>query len=89
MVKGATAGDLLADSIERALDWEEWTIGMAEHAAHTDRTSISMAALAKAHGASAEASNRPLKRSRRSASAPVTPSIAVARRRVTDMSLSN
>jgi hypothetical protein len=28
MVKGATAGNLLADSIKKALDWaKEWTIG--------------------------------------------------------------
>src|ERR1017187_5792333 len=59
MVKGATAGNLLADSIKKALDWaKEWTIGAAEHAAHTDKMSMSMTALAKAHGVSAEASNR-------------------------------
>ena len=28
MVKGATAGNLFADSIKKALDWaKEWTIG--------------------------------------------------------------
>ena len=59
MVKGATAGNLLADSIKKALDWaKEWTLGAAQHAAHTDKMSLSMAALARAHGVSAEASNR-------------------------------
>jgi hypothetical protein len=59
MVKGATAGNLLADSIKKALDWaKEWTIGAAEHAAHTDKMMLSMAALARAHGVSTEASNR-------------------------------
>src|SRR6266545_3575942 len=59
MVKGSAAGNLLADSIRKALDWaKEWTLGAAQHAAHTDKMSLSMAALAKAHGVSAEASNR-------------------------------
>jgi len=59
MIKGSAAGNLLADSIKKALDWaKEWTIGAAEHAAHTDKMSMSMTALAKAHGVSAEASNR-------------------------------
>ena len=59
MVKGSAAGNLLADSIKKALDWaKEWTLGAAQHAAHTDKMSLSMAALAKAHGVSAEASNR-------------------------------
>ena len=41
------------------MDWaKEWTIGAAEHAAHTDKMGLSMKALAKAHGVSAEASNR-------------------------------
>src|ERR1035437_5770534 len=51
MVKGAAAGNLLADSIQKALDWaQEWTLGAAQHAAHTDKMSMSMAALARAHG---------------------------------------
>src|ERR1035441_1500084 len=58
MVKGSAAGNLLADSIKKALDWaKEWTLGAAQHAAHTDKMSLSMAALAKAYGVSAEASN--------------------------------
>ena len=59
MVKGAAAGNLIAESIKKALDWaKEWTLGAAEHAAHTDKMSLSMASLAKAHGVSAEASNK-------------------------------
>ena len=59
MVKGATAGTLIAESIKKAFEWaKEWTIEAANHAAHTDKMSLSMAALAKAHGVSAEASNR-------------------------------
>jgi hypothetical protein len=56
MVKGATAGNLIAESIKKALDWaKEWTIGAAQFAAHTDRMGLSMQALAKAHGVSAAA----------------------------------
>lgn len=56
MVKGATAGHLLADSIKEALNWaREWTLGAAEHAAHTDKMGLSMQSLAKAHGISSEA----------------------------------
>src|SRR5450631_1354465 len=59
MVKGATAGNLLADSIQKALDWaKEWTIGAVEYAAHTDRMGMSLQALAKAHGVSTDAANR-------------------------------
>jgi hypothetical protein len=59
MVKGAAAGNLLADPTTKALDWaKEWTIGAAEHAAHTNQMSTSMTALAKAHGVSAEERDR-------------------------------
>ena len=59
MVKGSAAGNLLADSIRKALDWaKEWTLGAAQHAAHTDKMRLSMVALARVHGVSAEASNR-------------------------------
>jgi hypothetical protein len=59
MVKGAAAGNLLADPTTKALDWaKEWTIGAAEHAAHTNQMSTSMTALAKALGVSAEARDR-------------------------------
>jgi len=34
--EGATAGNLIAESIKKALDWaKEWTIGAAQFAAHT------------------------------------------------------
>ena len=37
MVKGATAGNLIAESIKKALEWaKEWTIEAANHTAHTD-----------------------------------------------------
>jgi hypothetical protein len=56
MVKGATAGNLLADAIKGALDWaKEWTLDAAKHAAHTDKMGLSMEALAKAHGVASEA----------------------------------
>ena len=64
MVKGAAAGNLIAESIKKALEWaKEWTLGAAEHAAHTDKMSLARlkmerASLAKAHGVSAEASNK-------------------------------
>jgi hypothetical protein len=57
MVKGSAAGNLLADSIRKALDWgKEWMLGAAQHAAHTDK--MSMTTLATALVVSAEASNR-------------------------------
>src|ERR1035438_6767684 len=35
MVKGSAAGNLLADSIRKALDWaKEWTLGAAQRSAH-------------------------------------------------------
>ena len=41
MVKGAAAGNLIAESIKNGLDWaKEWTLGAAEHAAHTDKMSL-------------------------------------------------
>ena len=59
MVKGATAGNLLADSIKSALNWaKEWTLGAAQHAAHTDKMALSLNSLAKAHGISTEAANK-------------------------------
>ena len=39
--RGASAGNLIAESIKKALDWaKEWTLGAAEHAAHTDKMSL-------------------------------------------------
>jgi hypothetical protein len=59
MVKGAAAGNLLAEGIKKAIEFaKEWTIDAAKHAAHTDKMSLSMSALAKAHGVSTEAANR-------------------------------
>src|SRR5262245_25481179 len=56
MVKGATAGNLLAEGIKRAVEWaKEWTIGAAEMAAKNARAEASTLALAKAHGVSASA----------------------------------
>ena len=55
MVKGAAAGNLIAESIKKALEWaKEWTIEAANHATHTDKMGMSMVALAKAHGVAEE-----------------------------------
>ncbi len=59
MVKGAAAGNLIAESIKKALEWaKEWTIEAANDAAHTDKMGMSMVALAKAHGVAEEAAKR-------------------------------
>jgi hypothetical protein len=59
MVKGATAGNLLADAIKQALNWvKDWTVGAAQYAAHTDKMALSMDSLAKAHRVSSEAANK-------------------------------
>ncbi|MBI4905701.1 MAG: hypothetical protein HY820_18860 [Acidobacteria bacterium] len=56
MVKGATAGNLLADAIKTALHWvKEFTIEAVKDAAHVERLEMANVALAKAHGISAEA----------------------------------
>src|SRR5689334_25013977 len=56
MVKGATAGNLLAEGIKQAVEWaKEWTIGAAAMAARNARAEASTLALAKAHGVSASA----------------------------------
>ena len=53
MVKGATAGNLFADAIKKALSWaKSWTLGAVEMAAHEAKLEASMKALAKAHGIS-------------------------------------
>ena len=55
MVKGATAGNLLADAIQSALHWaKEWTVGAAKDAAHVARMESATRALAKAHGINAQ-----------------------------------
>jgi hypothetical protein len=54
MVKGATAGNLLAEGIKSAVEWaKEWTIEAAKAAAHNARMEASTMALAKSHGLSA------------------------------------
>jgi hypothetical protein len=59
MVKGAAAGNLIAESIKKALEWaKEWTIEAANHAAHTDKMGMSMVALAKAHGVTEEVAKK-------------------------------
>jgi hypothetical protein len=89
MVKGSAAGNLLADSIKKALDWaKEWTLGAAEHAAHTDKMALSMAALAKAHGVSAEASNRAVEAVKKVGFGTQDAIHAVDRLMVADMNLS-
>ncbi|MCZ2147963.1 MAG: hypothetical protein LC126_09300 [Bryobacterales bacterium] len=56
MVKGATAGNLLADAIKTALRWvKEFTIDAVKDAAHVERLEQATLALAKSHGVSAEA----------------------------------
>ena len=51
MVKGATAGNLLADAIKNALSWaKEWTVGAALAAANDERLVAVTRSLAKAHG---------------------------------------
>ena len=51
MVKGATAGNLLADAIKNALSWaKEWTVGAALAAAHDEKLAAVTRTLAKAHG---------------------------------------
>jgi hypothetical protein len=89
MVKGSAAGNLLADSIKKALDWaKEWTLGAAQHAAHTDKMSMSMAALASAHGVSAEASNRAVEAVKKVGFGTQDAIHAVDRLMVADMNLS-
>ena len=51
MVKGATAGNLLADAIKKAIEFaKEWTIEAAKEAAHAERAVAITRTLAKAHG---------------------------------------
>jgi len=51
MAKAAVAGNLFADVIKDAIEWERrWTVEAAQYAAYTGKMGASMAALAKAHG---------------------------------------
>jgi hypothetical protein len=59
MVKGATAGNLLADAIKKAIDFaKEWTVEAAKLAAHEERLTHAGEGLAKAHGIAASAFHR-------------------------------
>lgn len=54
MVKGATAGNLLADAIKEAVGWmKEWTIDAVKAAAREERLIHAGEGLAKAHGQAA------------------------------------
>jgi hypothetical protein len=59
MVKGATAGNLLADAIKKVIDFgKEWTIGAARQAAQEDRLVSITRTLAKVHGDGAAAATK-------------------------------
>jgi Holliday junction resolvasome RuvABC DNA-binding subunit len=59
MVKGATAGNLLADAIKSALTWaKEFTVGSVMMAAENAKAEASLKALANAHGVGAVAAAR-------------------------------
>jgi hypothetical protein len=59
MVKGATAGNLLADAIKSALNWaKDFTVGSVTMAAENAKTEASLKALANAHGVGAAAAAR-------------------------------
>ena len=59
MVKGATAGNLLADAIKKAIEFaKEWTIEAAKEAAHAERAVAITRTLAKAHGDGAAAAQK-------------------------------
>lgn len=59
MVKGATAGNLLADAIQSALAWaKEFTVGSVMMAAQNAKAEASLKALANAHGVGAAAATR-------------------------------
>ena len=59
MVKGATAGNLFAEAIKKAIETvKEWTIDAAKQAAQEERAAIVTRALAKAHGDGAAAAQK-------------------------------
>src|SRR5579885_2575025 len=59
MVKGATAGNLLADAIRKVIDFgKEWTIGAARQAAQEDRLVSVTRTLARVHGDGAAAATK-------------------------------
>ncbi len=59
MIKGATAGNLFADAIKKAIETvKEWTIDAAKQAAQEERAAIVTRSLAKAHGDGAAAASK-------------------------------
>lgn len=59
MVKGATAGNLLADAIKKAIEFaKDWTIEAAKEAAHAERAVAITRTLAKSHGDGAAAAQK-------------------------------
>ncbi|MCC6394793.1 MAG: hypothetical protein IT167_29640 [Bryobacterales bacterium] len=59
MVKGATAGSLLADAIKSAVAWaKEFTVGSVMMAAENAKVEASLKALATAHGVGAAAATK-------------------------------
>lgn len=59
MIKGATAGTLLADAIKSALAWaKDFTVGSIMMAAANAKTEASLRALAAAHGVGAGAASK-------------------------------
>src|SRR5712692_3946230 len=89
MVKGAAAGNLIAESIKKALEWaKEWTIEAANHAAHTDKMGMSMVALAKAHGVTEEAAKKSVEAVKKVGFSTEDAIHAVDRLMIADMSLS-
>jgi hypothetical protein len=59
MVKGATAGSLLADAIKSAVAWaKEFTVGSVMMAAENAKAEASLKALATAHGVGAAAATK-------------------------------
>jgi len=59
MVKGATAGSLLADAIKSAVAWaKEFTVGSVMMAAENAKAEASLKALATAHGVGATAATK-------------------------------
>lgn len=59
MVKGATAGSLLADAIKSAVAWaKEFTVGSVRMAAENAKSEASLKALATAHGLGAAAATK-------------------------------
>jgi hypothetical protein len=59
VAKGAAAGNLLAESIKKAIEWvKEWTVEAAKSAANTERMEAITASLARVHGNSAESARK-------------------------------